>query len=286
MSLLLAALALGASGGVDPELDAVMGRRKPPAERRLKGRSIEAPLIDPALEECAEIARIDSAAAITRAHQWIARGDGPAARQCMGFAQAQGGHWTEAVTAFREGARLAGDNGPAAARLWAQAGNAALAGGDLPGALSALDVALAGTALPDGIDRGEAYLDRARAHVAMKDEAGARSDLDAAVRLVPQDPLAWLLSATLARRMNDLPLARRHIMEAATRADDDGAVQLERGVIAVLGEDQVTARAAFQKARTMGAGTPVAAAADRYLAQLTDPTPAAAADAATPLQSR
>ncbi|MCE7794978.1 hypothetical protein LWE61_00250 [Sphingobium sufflavum] len=284
MSLFLALL-VAASSGVDPELGAVMGRRLPPAERRLKGRGIVTPAIDPALEECADLARRDSGAAITRAHQWIARSDGPAARQCLGFAQAQAGHWTEAVAAFRDGARLAGRDAAAAARLWAQAGNAALAGQDTGGALTALDAALAGTALPDGIERGEAYLDRARARVAVKDEAGARADLDNAIRLAPQDPLIWLLSATLARRMNDLPLAKRHIAEAASRAGDDAAVALEQGVIAALDQDDLAARAAFHRAKTLGAGTPVAEAATGYLTQLGDApvtaTPAMGKPAAT-----
>jgi tetratricopeptide (TPR) repeat protein len=193
----------------------------------------------------------------------------------MGFAQAQGKHWTEAAAAFRDGARLAGSDGATAARLWAQAGNAALAGGDVPGALSSLDIALAGTALPDGIERGEAYLDRARAKVAMKDEARARVDLDTALHLAPQDPLIWLLSATLARRMNDLPLAKRHIAEAASRANDDAQVALEQGVIAALSNDDVAARAAFHRARTLGVGTPVATEATGYLAQFGETPPAA-----------
>lgn len=288
LTLLMPFLAAATAGGIDPELGAVMGPRKPPAERRIRGQAIPAPVIDPALEECADIARSDSAAAIVRARQWIARNDGPAARQCLGFAQAQGKHWTEAVAAFRDGARLAGSDPAVAARLWAQAGNAALAGGDVPGALSSLDAALAGTALPNGIERGEAYLDRARARVAMKDEPGARADLDSAIMLAPQDPLIWLLSATLARRMNDLPLAKRHIAEAAARADDDAQVALEQGVIAALGQDEVMARAAFHRARKLGQGTPVVEAADGYLAQLGDtaePVPPAVTDTARP-QSR
>lgn len=269
MPLLIAFLTMAASG-VDPELGAVMGPRKPPAERRIKRSEIISPTLDPALEECAEIARRDSNAAIARARQWIARSDSPAARQCLGFAQAQGQHWTEAVTAFRDGARLAGSDAITAARLWAQAGNAALAGGDAAGALTALDNALAGTGLPDGLERGEAYLDRARARVALKDEAGARADLDTATRLAPQDPLVWLLSATLARRMNDLPLAKRHIAQAGSLADDDAAVALEKGVIAALDQDEVTARAAFLRAKKIGAGTHVADAADQYLGQFGD----------------
>lgn len=268
MPLLLAMLIATASGA-DPVVDAVMGPRKPPAERRIKGRKAAAAPspIDPELEECVGLARRDSAAGIARAKAWVAKSDGPAARQCLGFAEAEAKHWPEAVAAFHAGARLAGSDTATAARLWAQAGNAALAGGDPPGALAALDKALEG-GLPDGLAKGEVYLDRARARVAMKDEPGARADLDAALRLAPQDPLAWLLSATLARRVDDLPLARRHIAQAATLAGDDAAVALEQGVIAALSGDDRAAAAAFMRARTLAPGTPVASAASGYLAQL------------------
>lgn len=268
MPLLLAML-IATSSGYDPVVDAVMGPRKPPAERRIKGRTTAAAPspIDPELDDCVALARRDSTAGIARGRAWAAKSDGPAARQCLGFAEAEAKHWAEAVAAFSAGARAAGSDMAVAARLWAQAGNAALAGGDWPGAIAALDKAIAG-GLPDGLAKGEAYLDRARARVAMKDEPGARADLDAALRLAPQDPLAWLLSATLARRMNDLPLARRHISEAVTRAGDDAAVALEQGVIAALSGDDRAASAAFVRARTLAPGTPVASTASQYLAQL------------------
>ena len=263
------------AAGIDPEMEAVMGHRKPPAERRIKPVEAKetATAIDPALEECADLARRDSSAAMAKARAWIARSNGPAAQQCLGFAQAKGQHWTDAAAAFREGARLAGSDRATAARLWSQAGNAALLAGDVAGAVTALNHALATGALPDGLARGEAFLDRARAHVALKDVASARADLDEALRLAPQDPLAWLLSATLARRMNDLPLARRHIAEAVKRADDDASIALEQGVIAALDQNDVTARAAFLRAERLGAGTPVENIAKAYLGQLGDAAP-------------
>lgn len=284
MSLTLAIVVLAAQG-VSPEVDAVMGRRKAPAERRM--RQDAAPALDPALEECADLASRDPAAALASARKWIARTDEPLARQCLGLAHAQTQDWTSAAADFREGARLAAGDKGTAARLWAQAGNAALAGGDMPAALSALDTALAGTTLPDGLERGEASLDRARVKVAMKDEAGARADLDTAIRLAPQDPLVWLLSATLARRMNDLPLAKKHIAEAAARADDDASVAIEQGVIAALDHDDAAAIAAFRKARSMGTDPAVVATAERYLAQFGDTPPAASPiDTSKPPQSR
>jgi len=270
------------AAGIDPETEAVMGRRKPPAERRIKPREEEkaaGPAIDPALEDCVELARKDRTAALAKARAWIARGNSASAQQCLGFAEAQGEQWTDAAAAFREGARLSGADGVSAARLWAQAGNAALLGGEPAAAVASLDNALGGDGLPDGLARGEVYLDRARAHVALKDLPGARGDLNEALRLAPQDPLAWLLSATLARRMNDLPLAERHIGEAAARAGDDASVSLEQGVIAALTSQDDTARAAFAKAEKLGNGTPVASAAKAYLSQLDGASAKAAAPA-------
>jgi tetratricopeptide (TPR) repeat protein len=275
MSLFLAML-IGTASGLSPETEAVMGPRLPPAERRIKGQvkaagagpSTPKPApIDPELDACAGMARQDSTAAIRRGEAWIARHDSPSARQCLGFAQAQAGNWSAASDAFATGARLAANDAPTAARLWAQAGNAALAGGDATGARTYLDKALSGS-LAGAVPQGEAHLDRARALVALKDEAGARNDLDDAIKLVPQDPLAWLLSATLARRQNDLPLARQHIAQAARLADDDASVALEQGVIAALAGEDVEAKTAFERARKLAPGTPIATNADNYLAQL------------------
>src|SRR3546814_5476597 len=67
--------------------------------------------------------------------------------------------------------------------------------------------------IPDGLEKGEIYLDRARALVAMDKLAEARPDIDKALSEVPKDPLAWLLSATLARRMDNLPVAQEHIAD-------------------------------------------------------------------------
>src|SRR3546814_9560299 len=78
------------------------------------------------------------------------------------------------------------------------------------------------------------YLDRARALVAMDKLAEARPDIDKALSEVPKDPLAWLLSATLARRMDNLPVAQEHIAQALALSPDDASVALEEGNIAVL----------------------------------------------------
>src|SRR3546814_1875789 len=62
----------------------------------------------------------------------------------------------------------------------------------------------------------------------------ARADLDRALELVPGDPMGWLLSATLARRQNDIARAALHIAEAEKRAPGDPNIALEAGNIAGL----------------------------------------------------
>jgi tetratricopeptide (TPR) repeat protein len=275
MTLFLAMLAAAAAPSQTPEIEAVMGRHASAPERRAGAAPVNrAARIDPQLEACATQAATDPTAAIRTGEAWMARKDSPDARQCIGMGHAAAGQWTQARDAFAAGARLAGAGDPAtAARLWAQAGNAALVSGDPAAARTALDRALAG-GLVGKFAQGEAYLDRARALVAMKDETGARADLDTALQLVPEDPLAWLLSATLARRMDDLALARRHIAQAASLADDDASVALEQGVIAALSGDDNEARSAFARVGRLAPGTEIARNAESYLAQLPAATPA------------
>ncbi len=82
----------------------------------------------------------------------------------------------------------------------------------------------------------------------MADAKAVRTDLEAALTLVPQDPLAWLLSATAARRAGDLPRAATDIAEARKRAPDDAGVALESGNIAVMMGEESKAREAWAAA--------------------------------------
>jgi Tfp pilus assembly protein PilF len=159
--------------------------------------------------------------------------------------------WSAAAAAFEKaatGAERAKDK--QAVNYWAQAGNAWLAAGDASKARSALDAALA-TGTLTGLSLGEAHLDRARAMVAGDDMENARDDIDHALSEVPTDPLAWLLSATLARRMQEVPRAKKDIAEALRLGGDDPAVQLEAGNIAALAGDEAGAKAAWHQAVTL-----------------------------------
>jgi tetratricopeptide (TPR) repeat protein len=219
-------------------------------------------------ESCVGLIDSDPAQAIDRASTWQIQGGGVLARQCLGMAYGEQRRWASAATAFEGAARLAETTGDGrAAILWVQAGNAALAANDPQKARGFLDAALARGQLV-GDASGEAHLDRARALAAIGDLKGARIDLDVAVRDVAADPLGWLLSATLARKMQDLPRAQADIAEAAKRSSDDPSVALEAGNIAMLSGHEDAARTAWTAAVRNAPESPSGKSAAEALARL------------------
>ncbi|WP_448663472.1 tetratricopeptide repeat protein [Sphingomonas sp. CJ20] len=218
--------------------------------------------------ECMDLATGDPSSGVQNATRWRAEGGGMLARQCLGVSYANQKRWESAAGAFEEAAHdaeTAKDAGRGA-NYWAQAGNAWLAAGNIAKARADLDAALASGALT-GLALGEAHLDRARVLVAAGDTTGARADIDAALRDAANDPLAWLLSATLARRASDLERARTDIAQAVKLAPDDASVQLEAGNVAAASGDEAGARAAWTRVGTLAPGTPLATAANGALAQ-------------------
>ncbi|QNE33468.1 tetratricopeptide repeat protein [Sphingomonas sp. NBWT7] len=217
----------------------------------------------PPSESCAALISTDAVAAERRAS-----GDRSVdGRACLGLALVAQQRFVDAAPAFEEAAKAAElKRDGNAARYWAQAGNAWLAGQNPAKARAALDAALAAGTL-DGLERGEAALDRARALVAAGDTKAARADLDLALVDAADDPLAWLLSATLARRTGDMTLAKNHIAEALRRSPDDAQVQLEAGNIAALAGDEASARAAWEAAARIAPDRPAGQSAARALTQ-------------------
>lgn len=276
-------LLLLAPQAYDPEIEAVMNRkRKEKAEAAASAAAAAAPsqaasdgripvpdkyvakfqaCLDQAIESP------DRAAAF--AQQWRIEGGSFYASNCMGFAYARAERWAPAIVAFEQGADEAERGGEMmqSGRLWAQAGNAALAGGDAAKARDDFDAALA-RGLPDGVEKGEVHLDRARALVALNDVQGARESLDIALEQVPRDPLAWLLSATLARRSGEMKLAQAHIARAVQLSPDDASVALEEGNIAVLSDHEDMARSAWQRAVKLAPEAPAGKAAADNLSRL------------------
>lgn len=285
-------LLLLAPQAYDPEIEAVMNRKRkekaeaavsaaaapPPAQSAASDGRIPVPEKYAAkFQACLDQAIEAPEKGAAFAQQWRIEGGSFYARNCMGFAYARAERWPPAIVAFEQGAEEAERGGEAvqSARLWAQAGNAALAGGDLAKARDDFDAALA-RGLPDGMEKGEVHLDRARTLVALNDPKGARESLDIALAQVPKDPLAWLLSATLARRSGEMKLAQAHIARAVQLAADDASVALEEGNIAILTGHDDMARSAWQRAMRLAPQSPEGKAAADNLSRLSVPAAAPA----------
>ncbi|MBB6124489.1 hypothetical protein [Sphingobium subterraneum] len=274
--------------GYSPETEAVMNRSRQQAQERraatssargtkaggegATGSLVALPLppeVAARLQACLDTAIADPTEGAKVASEWALAGGSYHAAQCRGFAFSRAEQWDQAITAFDAGAAEAekAESSLDAARLWVQAGNAALAGGKPDSARGYFDAAL-GHGLPDGLPKGEVYLDRARANVALDDLMAARTDMDVALNQAPQDPLAWLLSATLARRMNDLVRAKADIARAGQLSPDDASVALETGNVAMLTGDEAAARAAWTKVQTIAPDSEQGKAARAALAQL------------------
>ncbi|WP_449470628.1 tetratricopeptide repeat protein [Sphingobium chungangianum] len=238
----------------DPEIEAVMNRPKKEAQAPAPSPAADGRIPVPEkyakpFQACLDEALQSPEQGVAFAQKWRLEGGSFYARHCMGFAYARAERWAPAIVSFEQAADEAERSGEMAqsARLWAQAGNAALAAGDPAKARTSFDAALA-RGLPDGVEKGETHLDRARALVALGEVKEARASLDVALAQVPQDPLAWLLSATLARRAGELKLAQAHIARAVQLSPDDASVALEEGNIAVLTDHADIARSAWQRA--------------------------------------
>ncbi|MGA9583133.1 MAG: hypothetical protein WBR13_14325 [Allosphingosinicella sp.] len=198
--------------------------------------------------DCLALARTAPALAAGKAQAWLGSGGGVMAAQCLGLALSAQEKWTEAAAAFEAAARDA-DSKQDRRRgdLWVEAGNARLAAGDAAAARKAFDSALAAKTLIPQLE-GEVHLDLGRTAVALGDPAGARVQIDKGLELVPKDPFGWYLSAALARKQNDLALARDHIAKAAALAPDDAAILLEAGNIAGLSGEKDAALGLYARA--------------------------------------
>ena len=194
---------------------------------------------DPALvkrfDACVALTKSDPAKAVSVADQWRIGGGGLPARKCLGLAYVAQERWQPAAIAFQQAAQEAEiQRDGRAAEMWVMAGNAALAGEDPASARGFLDHVLALPVLGPQM-RGETYMDRARAQVAVDNLPAARADMDEALKLVPKDPMGWLLSATLARRMTDKARAEKDIAEALRLAPHQETIIAESAAISRMG---------------------------------------------------
>ena len=224
-------------------------------------------------EECLTLARTDAASAVMDASLWSQQGGGYLAKACHGFALASDFRFTQAVPILTEAAQGAdAKSDPRAARFWAQAGNAAIADNKPAEAMVALDKALASPA-PNNAERADIEVDRGRTLVALNQPDDAAKALSSARTLGPENGTAWLLSATLARRMEKLPDAISYIQTAASLLPRDPAVALEAGNIAIAAGDEAAARKQWEQVIAIAPTSRQANSAQGQLAALSGSTP-------------
>lgn len=219
--------------------------------------------------ECLDLARKDAASAITDASLWAQQGGGYLARACQGFALASDFKFDLAIPLLTEGAKGAEERkDPRAARFWAQAGNAAIADDKPADALMALDRALIVAAA--NTEKADIEVDRARALVALDRSDDAMTALASARQLGPENGTAWLLSATLARRLSKLPDALTYIQTAAALLPRDPSVALEAGNIAIAAGDEAAARKQWEQTIAIAPTSRQAISAQTQLAALSE----------------
>ena len=233
---------------------------------------------DDRLQLCIEKAGKDPATSLAEASAWVAAAKGvnrSKPLECLGQIYTVLLRWDAAEGAFAEAAGvtpIAEDARRSA--LFAQAGNAALAGGHADRALGHLDAAV-GVPGIGPLARGQAEIDRARALVALARLEDAVGSLAAAQRDASDDPDAWLLGATVARRRGDYAAAQRQIEVAGKLASTDPEIGLEAGVIAMLDGREPAARKAWQSVMLVAPASEEAKTAKAYLTQLGDAPPSA-----------
>ena len=256
--------ATGGMPGVPPEL-----RDRPQREQAAP------PPQQSALAQCLRQASTDPQGALDTAQRWreAAQTDLEFAQSahCLGLALVRLGRRNEARQAFDlASAEAPQDNLSYGARLAAMAGNAAMAEGDTDAAIGLLDRA-GGMALAadDGELAADLRVDLARVLVRVGREEDAALALAEAREADALDAEAWLLSATLSRRLERLFEAQSQIQRASFLSPRDPQVALEAGVIAALSGRADDARSNFETVVRLAPGSPESERAQGYLDQLT-----------------
>lgn len=229
------------------------------------------------LQECLTVAMERPSEGIDVAEAWLAAAkamsDKAGAQQCKALALTRTEDWPAAAELFWAARASTPENETKErARLGALAGNAAIAAGEHLDALKPLDAAhldaeKAGATELDGLIQ----IDRARALVQLNRPAEASAALAKARTMVPANPQAWLLSATLSRRQGKLVEAQGQIEKAAELMPVDSEIGLEAGVIAVLSGRDEAARKSWQSVIKAAPGSDFAKTAQSYLDQLATP---------------
>jgi tetratricopeptide (TPR) repeat protein len=205
---------------------------------------------------CAAVATSDPGRGIATAQAWRIEGGGILARHCLAIAQFQASDYTAALASFEAAAQSATqsaeqspDARSQARMLWTAMANAALIAGQPARVPAAVDAAL--KLSPPPPEAAKLSLLAAEALVDMKRDADAMAAITRALTLDPAVPNGWLLQATLARRMNNLPLAEVAILEAGNRDSESPEIRYEAGNIAAARGNLPLARAAWTAAASI-----------------------------------
>ena len=191
----------------------------------------------------------------------------PDALVCRALEAQKTGDSAAAAENFEEAAKASGDQDPKTARMWAAAGNLWIAAGQAGKAASDLDKALALPGLA-AEQHGEALLDRARAAEAQNDLPTARAKLNEAGATIGQDPFYWYFSASLAMREGDRIGARSAIDHALKLAPEDPTILFEAGHVADYCGDDEQARAYWEQASAGDPNGPIGKAAAKAIEML------------------
>lgn len=269
LSVIALVLAQVGPGGALPQAPLEMRRKAPPAVQS----AVTTDPLEERFRQCLEAAASDGESGILAAQAWRDRSSGvEAARasQCLGNAYNYQARWAEAEDAFL----AARDAEPAdqpgrRAVLGAMAGQAALDHQQPEGAEAHYR-----RAHEDALRSGRLSLagsiaaDWSRALVALGRLDDAEKALTEARVASPDNPLGWLLSATLARRQDRLAEAQQWIERAAELMPVDPDIGLEAGVIAVLSGRDAAARKSWESVLQVAPGSDTARQAQSYLDQL------------------
>ena len=269
--MIFAALLVLAQAGTATATSPILAAPQPIPRKQRPLETDARPVPETKLGACLAATRADPTAAAETAEDWGRRAKGAEraeAAECQGMALTALGQWAEAEQAF-VAARDASTMLAEKAHYGAMAGNAALAAGAAARADGDFATAHA-DALAAGDKRlaGDIAIDRSRALVALKRDREAAAALDEGRSASPGNATGWLLSATLARRQNDLASAQRWIERAADLNPVDPAAGLEAGVIAVLSGHDEAARKSWQSVIKAAPDSAEARTAQGYLDQL------------------
>lgn len=221
---------------------------------------------DPTTEhdQCVAQAETDPEAALARARQWSNSGGGFDADHCAAMALFDLNHYAEAAAAFEKLAHGMGSSGLAdQAAIYDQAGQAWLLANRPRAAKADLDAALRLT--PNDPDL---LIDRAEMLAAARDYWGAVDDLNRASDIAPNKADIYAYRAAAYRALEALPLARQDIDRNLKLAPNNPVGLLERGNIERIQGDVAAARRDWVSVTRIAPDSAAATAAENNLVRL------------------